>query len=114
MPKLSDLRLSKNMKYTALYVAMRFFEHTPDIFEKTYSDGTFIIIDSGNQTVYFNGNKAFELNTHESFVKLEFVNRMLTLGYKLHDFSLIENGASFKGYNIDFVVWDDSLSEENI
>lgn len=34
MPKLSDLRLSKNMKYTALYVAMRFYEHTPDIFEK--------------------------------------------------------------------------------
>lgn len=114
MPKLSDLRLSKNMKYTALYVAMRFFEHTPDIFEKTYSDGTFIRIDSGNQTVYFNGNKAFELNTHESFVKLEFVNRMLTLGYKLHDFSLIENGALFKGYNIDFVVWDDSLSEETL
>ena len=36
MEKLSDLRLSKNMKYTALYWAMRFFEHVPDVFEKTY------------------------------------------------------------------------------
>ena len=44
MEKLSDLRLSKNMKYTALYWAMRFFEHTPDVFEKSFRDGTNIVI----------------------------------------------------------------------
>ena len=44
MEKLSDLRLSKNMKYTALYWAMRFFEHTPDVFEKSFADGTHIVI----------------------------------------------------------------------
>ena len=114
MSNLSDLRLSKNMKYTALYVAMRFFEHIPDIFEKTYYNDTYIRIDSANQTVYINNNKAFELDTHESFVKLEFVNRMLTLGYQVNDFSLIENGAIFKGYEIEFVAWDDSLHEETL
>ena len=112
MPKLSDLRLSKNMKYTALYVAMRFFEHTPDVFEKTYSNGTYIKIDSGNQTVFFNGNKAFELNTHESFVKLECVNRLLMLGYSLDDFSLSENSLIFNGFEVEFLTWEDSLDEE--
>ena len=114
MPNLSDLRLSKNMKYTALYVAMRFFEHTPDVFEKTYSNGTYIKIDSGNQTVFFNGNKAFELNTHESFVKLECVNRLLMLGYSLDDFSLKENSLIFNGFKVEFLTWDDSLDEEQL
>lgn len=114
MPDLSDLRLSKNMKYTALYVAMRFFEHTPDVFEKTYSNGTYIKIDSGNQTVFFNGNKAFELNTHESFVKLECVNRLLILGYSLDDFSLKENSLIFNGFKVEFLTWDDSLDEEQL
>ena len=36
MATLSDLRLSKNMKYTALYWAMRFFEQEPYIFLKEY------------------------------------------------------------------------------
>lgn len=112
MPKLSDLRLSKNMKYTALYVAMRFFEHVPDVFEKTYSNDTYIKIDSGNQTVFFNGNKAFELNTHESFVKLECVNRLLMLGYSLDDFSLSENSLIFNGFEVEFLTWDDSLDEK--
>lgn len=114
MPDLSDLRLSKNMKYTALYVAMRFFEHTPDVFEKTYSNGTYIKIDSGNQTVFFNGNKAFELNTHESFVKLECVNRLLILGYSLDNFSLKENSLIFNGFKVEFLTWDDSLDEEQL
>ena len=36
MVKLSDLRLSKNMKYTALYWSMRFSEVEPDIFIKKF------------------------------------------------------------------------------
>lgn len=114
MPKLSDLRLSKSMKYTALYDAMRFFEHEPDIFEKSYMDGTFIKIDSANQAVYIDGEKVFNLDTHESFVKLEFVNRLLTLGYGIKDFSLKDNSSLFKGYEVKFVTWDDSLSEETL
>lgn len=113
MPKLSDLRLSKNMKYTALYVAMRFFEHEPNVFEKDCDNGVKIVINSENQSVYINGSFAFELLTHESFVKLEFVNRLLSLGYSLEDFSLKENGATFRGYDVVFYVWDDTIDVFN-
>ena len=116
MPKLSDLRLSKNMKYTALYVAMRFYEHTPDIFEKIYDNGTHIKIDSLNQSVYINGEKEFELDIHESFVKLECINRLLTLGYSTDDYELSDNPLEmkFKGYMIEFIVWDDSFQVDNL
>ena len=113
MPKLSDLRLSKNMKYTALYVTMRFFEHEPNVFEKEYDNGVKIVINSENQSVFINGSFAFELSTHESFVKLEFVNRLLSLGYSLDDFSLKGNGAVFKGYDVVFYVWDDAIDVFN-
>lgn len=116
MLKLSDLRLSKNMKYTALYVAMRFFEHVPDVFEKKYDDGTFIRIDSANQTVYINDKKCFELNGHESFVKLECLNRLLSLGYSTSDFQLVDSDYEmiFKGYQIKFIVWDDPFVVEEL
>ena len=107
MEKLSDLRLSKNMKYTALYWAMRFFEHTPDIFEKNYENGTLITIDSNTQEVFINKSKAFLLDSHESFVKLECINRILSLGYSLNDFSFEPESFFFKGYAIRFIVWDD-------
>lgn len=108
---LSDLRLSKNMKFTALYVAMRFFEHKPNIFEKTYSNGAYIKIDSDNQSVYINENKVFELDTHESFVKLECVNRLLELGYSLDDFNLTDDKSlMLAGYKVRFVVWDDAFT----
>ena len=114
MEKLSDLRLSKNMKYTALYWAMRFFEHTPDIFEKTYADGTHILIDSNSQEVFINGKLSFLVNSHESFVKLECINRILSLGFSVNDFAL-SNGEfelKFKGYDIRFIVWDDKFELE--
>ncbi len=116
MPKLSDLRLSKNMKYTALYVAMRFYEHTPDIFEKNYENGTYIKIDSLNQTVYINDVKAFELDSHESFVKLECINRLLMLGYSTNDFELTSGNFQmvFNGYQIRFIVWDDQFELDGL
>lgn len=109
--KLSDLRLSKNMKYTALYTAMRFFETSPDIFEKTYSSYSQIKIDSKNQKVFINDKESFELSTHESFVMLEFINRVLSNGYSLTDFRIASNLKSicFLGFTITFLVWDDSF-----
>ena len=109
MEKLSDLRLSKNMKYTALYWAMRYFEHTPDIFEKTYPDNTHVLINSNTQEVFINDIFAFLLNSHESFVKLECINRILTLGYSLKEisFSSSDDNILFKGYKIGFIVWDE-------
>lgn len=114
MEKLSDLRLSKNMKYTALYWAMRFFEHTPDIFEKIYSDGTHILIDSNSQEVFINDKLSFLVDSHESFVKLECINRILSLGFSINDFALIDGEFEliFKGYNVRFIVWDDKFKLE--
>jgi len=100
MIKISDLRLSKNMKYTALYVAMRFFERYPNLFEKMYDNGTHILIDSENQSVYINNVFSMKLDTHESFVKLECINRLLSLGYGLKDFESCSSVADimFAGY----------------
>ena len=41
---LTDLRISKDMKFTALYTVMRFFECEPDIYTKIYKDNTIIKI----------------------------------------------------------------------
>ena len=116
MAKLSDLRLSKNMKYTALYWAMRFFERKEDIFEKNFSDGTNILIDSNSQEVFINGVPSFLLDSHESFVKLECINRILTLGHSLSEITINNECFSFKGFSIRFIVWDDAfpqIFEEN-
>lgn len=109
MEKLSDLRLSKNMKYTALYWAMRFFEHVPDLFEKTFPDKTHITIKADTQEVFINDAFAFLLDSHESFVKLEFINRVLTLGHSISCISLRknENEAGFAGFLFKFITWDD-------
>lgn len=111
---LNDLRLSKSMKYTALCCAMRFFENVPDIFEKEFDNGTKIKIDLLNQTVYINNEKTFELNNHESFVKLECINRLLSLGYELSDFTLLHGECEmlFKGYEIQFIIWDNIMPTE--
>lgn len=114
MEKLSDLRLSKNMKYTALYWVMRFFEHEPDIFEKTFADGTHIVIKANSQEVFVNDKPAFLLDSHESFVKLECINRILSLGYSVNDIFLNSDELSFNGYQIKFIVWDDPFKLEGI
>ncbi len=114
MNKLNDLRLSKSMKYTALYIAMRFFEHAPDIYEKIYPNGTYIKIDSANQVVYINDNKVFKLVSHKSFVKLEYINRLLMLGYSINDFSLSEDSSIFNGFNVEFITWDDPFDENSL
>lgn len=113
MSNISDLRLSKNMKYTALYVAMRFHETEPGVFVKRYDDNAEIKIESDRQKVSINGDFAFLLDTHESFVKLECINRLLTLGYSLSDFKIFgnENRMEFNDFRISFVVWDNPFSE---
>lgn len=113
MPNISDLRLSKSMKYTALYVAMRFNEIEPDFFVKHFNDEIIIEINSNDQKVYINGDFCFLLDSHESFVKLECINRLLSLGYSLSDFSIIEkeNRMNLKGFNISFISWDTSFAE---
>lgn len=110
MPELSDLRLSKNMKYTALYWAMRFSEYETDTFSKSYTNGINIVIYANRQQVYINGEYAFNLNTHESFVKLECIDRLFSLGYDLKDIYLDEQGLRFKDFYVQFIVWDEKFS----
>ncbi len=116
MERLSDLRLSKNMKYTALYWAMRFFEHAPDVFEKTFDDGTHIVIKSNSQEVFINDKFAFLLDTHQSFVKLECINRILSLNYSIKDISSLDEKLefSFRGFLIKFIVWDDRFETNEV
>ena len=113
MEKLSDLRLSKNMKYTALYWAMRFFEHEPDVFEKNYGQGARVVINASIQEVFIDDVLCLSLNSHESFVKLEFIDRVLRLGYPTNILEGIDQDSfCFKNYEVVFIVWDDSFPAE--
>lgn len=83
--EIENLRLSKNMKYEALYWALRFEELNKGFFTKIY-DNLKVKIDVEKQIVYFdklsiiNGNNLV-LNTHKSFVILECIDKLLSMGY---------------------------------
>ena len=109
MEKLSDLRLSKNMKYTALYWAMRFCEETPNIFKKNYADGTMLTIDAETQQVLFEGCTILSLCSHESFVTLECINRLLVLGNSFADLQIDGTRLMYRGYTVCPIVWDDAF-----
>lgn len=90
---IENLKLSKNMKYEALYWALGFLELEKGIFTKQY-DSLFVKIDSENQTVDFNnkltivnGDKLI-LNSHKSFVILECIDKLLTMKYKINEIIL--------------------------
>ena len=50
MSNITDLRISRNFKYTALYVAMNFLETSEGIFEKEFANGSRIVVDSEKGT----------------------------------------------------------------
>ncbi len=108
MKDLSSLRLSKNMKYTALYWAMNFIETSLDVFTKRYGF-TVITIFAEEKYCDINGTLSFKLDTHESFVKLELINRLFCVGYNIDEFDLSEeNRIIIKNENliIDCFNWD--------
>lgn len=98
------------MKYTALYWAMRFCENEPNEFCKNYADGTSLTIDAEAQELRYDGQTILSLSTHKSFVALECINRLLTLGVLLSEIKLIGEKISYKGYTIIPVVWDDRFN----
>ena len=75
------------MKYLALYWALRFVETEEDIMVKEYKGGYKITIDAENQYVDFGnritmiGDKTLSLTDHKSFVVLECVDKLLSMGY---------------------------------
>ena len=105
---LSDLRLSKNMKYTALYWAMRFYEYAPDLYRKEYKNGTCVEIDAERQTAII-GKTKLSMNTHESFVVLELLDRLFSLGYTKDDIYVAGAQVQFRKYTVYCHVWDDAI-----
>ena len=104
--------ISKDMKYTALYWALRFMETELDVHTKSYN-GYNITIYTEEQAVDFGSkikcNGKYPLTSHKSFVVLACVDRLLTDGYLPEQITLgsdhdIEiDGKTF----IDCVAWDD-------
>ena len=108
MMSLSDLRLSKNMKYTALYWAMRFYEYAPDLYRKEYKNGTCVEIDAVRQTALI-GKTKLSMNTHESFVVLELLDRLFSLGYTQNDIHVAGTRLKFRNFAVYCYVWDDAI-----
>ena len=79
--------ISMDMKYTALYWALRFVEEQLDIHIKSYNDYN-IVIDAEQQTVNYGkdieviGECCRYLKRHKDFVILECIDRLLSKGYK--------------------------------
>lgn len=83
-----NLRLAKDMKYEALYWALGFEELNKGIFTKAYNKNLKVEInadkqqvDLGNKISIVNGETLL-LTTHKSFVILECIDKLLTMGYK--------------------------------
>ena len=76
--------ISKDMKYTALYWALRFVETELDVHKKSYN-GYEVTIYAEEQAVDFGErikcSGRYPLTSHKSFVVLECVDRLLTDGY---------------------------------
>ncbi len=85
MEKKTELRITKTLKYEALYIILGYDEIKDGIFKKEYASNT-ITVDTNNQTVDFGSsfsviNGKFILEDDKSFVILECIDRLLTLGY---------------------------------
>lgn len=85
---IDNLRLAKDMKYEALYWALGFEELDRGIFTKVYNNSLIVRINADKQIVDFynkipiiNGESLL-LTTHKSFVILECIDKLLTMGYK--------------------------------
>lgn len=108
--------IAKDMKYTALYWALRFYETAEDVYVKSYN-GYRVTIYAEKHSVDFgekiqNGRK-YDLNSHKSFVVLECIDRLLTKGYSpekimiASDFFDIRLNAGDSTVGINCFSWDD-------
>ena len=113
MTSLSDLRLSKNMKYTALYWAMRFYEYAPDLYRKEYKNGTCVEIDAERQTAFI-GKTKLSMNTHESFVVLELLDRLFLLDYTQKDIRVAGTRVQFRNFTVYCHVWESNHQFQSI
>ena len=91
--QISNLELSKDMKYEALYWALGFEELEKNIFTKNY--GNFMAkiyteeqyVDYDGKLSIVNGDRLM-LDTHKSFVVLECIDKLLSMGYSISEIIL--------------------------
>ena len=110
-----NYKYSEDMKYLALYWALRFVETKEDIMVKTYNNNYQIIIDAEQQYVDFGndikiiGDKFLLLTNHKSFVILECVDKLLTMGYMPSEIIIDLQGEfeiSVSNLNIQCFEWN--------
>lgn len=94
MKNISELQITKTLKYEALYVIMGYDEVSDGVFEKNYAKAK-INVNTNSQSVNFSGkiklkNGEFILKNDKDFVILECVNHLLDLGYE--DISIDKDG----------------------
>ena len=104
--------ISMDMKYTALYWALRFVETELDVHKKSYN-GYEITVYAEEQTAdlgcKIKCNGRYPLMTHKSFVALELIDRLLTDGYLPEqievneDLNIVIDGRIV----VDCIAWGD-------
>ena len=114
-----DLKLVRDMKYEALYWALGFLEETKGVFTKQYSYFQ-IEINVENGIVNFKnriaviGSEYFVLNSHKSFVILECVDKLLSIGYFPHEIIIdLDNEYDIytKNLYIKCCEWNKSIKD---
>lgn len=107
--------IAKDMKYTALYWALRFVEKELDVHVKEY-DGYPVVIFADRQTAdlgIINRGHPFSLSRHKDFVILELIDRLLSSGYRPQDVSVCDGAYDLTvqtpdgPYNVLCEAWDD-------
>ena len=109
-----NLRLAKDMKYEALYWALGFEKLNKGIFTKVYNKNLKVEInadkqqvDLGNKISIVNGETLL-LTTHKSFVILECIDKLLTMGYKPSEI-IIDLDNEYDIYCKDLYIKQDKI-----
>lgn len=115
-----DKKISRDMKYIALYSSLGYFECAEEIYEKKYNNGVKVIIYSNSQKVMVYARDehklTFLLNTHESFVLFELLDRLLMNHVELQDIAINfkENQILVKNYQFKCYDWECSLDKSDV
>lgn len=121
MGNLADLRIARDMKYTALYWNLRYYEVEENIFKKKYNTNEITIhaieqyANLGKITIV-NGDRLL-LNTHKSFVVLECIDKLLSMGYSPSEIIVdLDNEYDIycKNLYIKCYEWNHMDKEDNI
>ncbi|AOG60867.1 hypothetical protein SHELI_v1c09180 [Spiroplasma helicoides] len=115
MKNLSELRISKNMKYTALYNSLKLYEFKEDIYTRNISNKFCLKINVEEQKFFINDFFILDLITHESFVQLELIIKILENNFDLNSMHFSSNHSfAFENLNIKCFKWEDDFEVESL